>query len=115
MKKLVSLKKQFKLSIVPFFWYFYVLFCGWYNLRGVKCRAQTQVMLYWLLCMLPVMVICGGGAAIARLCTNSVNILSVCILVLMWLGTLVAGIFGVWLQKKTLQRIEKDENAAYLP
>ena len=115
-QKQISFKTQCFLSLIPYIGMFIVCFCAFINLKKLKNKTYPYMLGYWLLAFLPALIIIGITSLVAQnlLLLADLTAYSVVILMGMYFAMLVSALFGVWLQKRTLTKIERTENNAYI-
>ena len=114
-QKLISFKTQYLLSLIPYLGVFVVCFCAFFNLKK-RNKTYSYILGYWLLVCIPTFVLMGITVFVAQnlVGINHVTAYTAVILGGMYAATLLAGLFGVWLQKRMMKKIEMSEENAYI-
>ena len=115
-QKQISFKTQYLLSLIPYVGVFIVAFCGFVNLKKLKNKRYSYILGYWFCIFMPAIFIMGVTVFVAQSFVGIQNITAytTTILVGMYLATLMAALFGVWLQKREIKKMTEAENNAYM-
>ncbi len=115
-QKQISFKTQYLLSLIPYIGVFIVCFCAFFNLKRLKNKTYSYILGYWFCIFMPAIFIMGVTVFVVQSFIGIQNITAytITMLVGMYLATLSAALFGVWLQKREIKKMTEAENNAYI-
>ena len=115
-RKLVSFKLQYFLGLIPFFGFFVVVFCGFFNIKKVTnvgwFNYFPRMALYWI-CLVPVLLLSLVPSAIIIAIglpqqLENQGLMILVILIMFIVPLIVVAILAVLLQQRFIKKYSKN-------